>query len=123
MREFETGATRNNSDNKIDYEGFISPTVLRCFGEYMHSHRKQADGKLRNSDNWQKGIPEEVYMKSLTRHFIDLWRFHRGEEVINPDNEELSTKEELLCAILFNTQGLLFEELNKKKRGKNHESK
>jgi hypothetical protein len=109
MRNFETGATRNLDTNKLDYEGFISPIVLKVFAKYMHSHRIQADGTLRSSDNWQKGIPRDAYMKSLTRHFMDLWQLYRGYEVINPDNNEPSTEEELLCAILFNTQGLIFE--------------
>lgn len=116
MRKFETGATRNNDDTKLDYEGFISPAVLRRFAEYMHIHRKQSDGNIRDSDNWQKGIPKDVYVKSLTRHFMDFWRLNRGEKVVNPDNGELSTKEELLCAILFNVQGLLFEELKENKK-------
>lgn len=109
MREFKSGATRNNSDHKFDYEGFISPSAMYKFAKYMHSHRKQVDGTLRDSDNWQKGIPKDVYVKSLTRHFFDFWRLQRGEKVINPDNNKPSTEEELLCAIMFNTQGLLHE--------------
>lgn len=115
MREFETGATRNNADNKLDYEAFLSPSVLKRFAEYMHTHRKQADGTLRAGDNWQKGIPIDVYMKSMTRHFMDLWQLHRGETVLNPDTGEVQTREELLCAILFNVQGMLHEELKNKK--------
>jgi hypothetical protein len=61
MRNFTTGATRNSDVNKLDYEGFLSPVVLEEFAIYMQTHRKQADGKLRESDNWQKGIPKEVY--------------------------------------------------------------
>jgi hypothetical protein len=47
----------------------------------MHKHRKQSDGGLRDSDNWQKMFGEkhlEVCMKSMWRHFLDLWMFHRG---------------------------------------------
>ena len=110
MRNFG-GATRNNDEHKYDPEGFISPEVLYRFSAYMHDHRKQSDGKLRDSDNWQNGIPKDVYMKSLTRHFLDLWRLHRGNKVINPDTGKPSDKEELLCAILFNVQGYFFEEL------------
>ena len=111
MRKFKTGATRNIDNNKLDYEGFISPAVFNRFAKYMHKNRIQADGTLRESDNWQKGIERDVYMKSLIRHTLDLWRLHRGEKVINPDTNKLSDKEELLCAIIFNTQGYLFEEL------------
>lgn len=102
IREFETGATRDTDLNKPDYEGFLSPLVLKRFGEYMNKHRKQSDGKLRDSDNWQKGIPQEEYMKSAWRHFMDLWLFHRGYE-------GRETIEEALCGLLFNIQGYLHE--------------
>jgi len=114
MRNFGK-ATRNDDTNKLDIEGFISPAVLYRYGEYMHSHRVQKDGTIRESDNWQDGIPQDVYVKSLIRHTLDFWRLHRGEEVINPDNGELSDKEELLCAIMFNAMGYLFEELKNDK--------
>src|SRR5687768_4320669 len=35
MREFETGATRNLDNGKLDYEGFLSPLVMERFAEYM----------------------------------------------------------------------------------------
>lgn len=116
MRKFETGATRNSDTSKFDYEGFLSPAVLERFGAYMHKHRTQADGNFRDSDNWQKGMPKTQYMKSLIRHTIDLWRAHRGYIVIDKDSGERVTKEELLCAIIFNAQGYLFEMLRKRKR-------
>ena len=49
MRQFETGATRNNDTSNLDYEGFLSPLVIKRFGEYMHKHRLQADEKIRES--------------------------------------------------------------------------
>jgi len=109
IRQFNTGATRNLDNNKLDYEGFLSPLVLEEFAKYMHAHRKQKDGTIRDSDNWQKGIPKEVYMKSMFRHFMDFWKMHRGNISINPDNSLPCTKEELLCAIMFNVQGYLHE--------------
>lgn len=111
IRTFETGATRNLDTNKLEYFGFISPIVLERFGQYMHEHRLQADGSLRDSDNWQKGISPAVYNQSLTRHFIDYWKVSRGFVAINPDNGKPFTDEELLCAILFNTMGLLHEKI------------
>jgi hypothetical protein len=111
IRKFDTGATRNVDNNKLDYEGFLSPLALEEFAKYMHSHRIQKDGTLRDSDNWQKGIQKDVYMKSLWRHFFDLWKLHRGLIAINPDTGQDFTKEELLCAIMFNVQGYLHEEL------------
>ena len=101
VRQFKTGATRDQDTEKFDYEGFLSPAVLERFGSYMHKHRKQSDGKLRDSDNWQKGMPRDAYMKSMWRHFMDVWKNHRGLPA-----EDL---EESLCAMLFNVQGYLFE--------------
>jgi hypothetical protein len=110
MRKFETGATRDNDEEKYDYEGFLHPLVVETFGKYMHKHRKQADGELRASDNWQKGIPKEAYMKSGFRHFHDWWKQHRGYE--GQDNLE-----ESLCALLFNTMGYLYEVIKEKENG------
>ncbi len=108
MRNFESGATRDNEEGKFDYEGFLSPLVIEAYGKYMHKHRKQADGKLRDSDNWQKGIPKTAYIKSAFRHFIDIWKEHRGFR-------SKDGLEEALCALLFNIQGYLYEYLKEKK--------
>lgn len=104
MRKFTTGATRDSDETKYDFEGFLSPAVLRWFAKYMHTHRVQADGSLRDSDNWQKGIPKDAYMKSMTRHFMDVWSLHRGETADE-------TMEEALPALLFNIMGYMFETL------------
>ena len=109
MRTFSSGATRDEEAEKMDYEGFLSPLVLQRYAAYMHRHRKQADGQLRDSDNWQKGIPRDVYMKSLWRHFMDLWLAHRGETAGQ-------SEEESLCAILFNAMGYLHEQMKMTQR-------
>ena len=106
MRHFETGATRDDEDGKLDYEGFISPLVMKRYATYMHRHRVQADGKLRSSSNWQKGIEKDAYIKSATRHFMD-WRLHH-DGFPREANEEL---EDALCALMFNVMGYLFETL------------
>jgi len=105
MRQFATGATRDVEEGKLDYEGFLSPLVLERFARYMHQHRVQADGRLRDSDNWQKGIPRSAYIKSAWRHFMDVWTLYRT----CPDAN--AALEEALCALLFNIQGLLHEVL------------
>ena len=106
MRKFDTGATRDDDEEKLDYEGFLSPFVLKQYAEYMHKHRKQADNEMRASDNWQKGIPFNAYMKSMFRHMMDLWTAHREM----PDNTwNVERRKEALCAILFNTSGMLHE--------------
>jgi hypothetical protein len=102
MRIFETGATRDNSDSKIDYDGFLSSYVLRAYGEYMLKHQTQADGKKRESDNWQKGIPISAYMKSMYRHFMDVWMNVRGIKCS-------VLLEEALVALFFNVHGMLHE--------------
>lgn len=108
MRTFDTGATRDKEEGKLDYEGFVSPLVLERFAQYMDKHRVQADGTLRDSDNWQKGIPKEAYMKSGWRHFVDWWKEHRGY----PSREGM---EDAICALIFNAQGYLHEHLCEKK--------
>jgi hypothetical protein len=112
MREFETGATRDNDANKLDYDGFLSPLVLKRYAEYLHKHRVQADGKIRASDNWQKGIPLSAYMKSLWRHFMDVWTRHHYPSVKFPDME----LQEALCAVIFNASGYLHELLKQERR-------
>ncbi len=112
MREFNTGATRDTDQGKLDFEGFLSPLVLERYAQFMNKNRKQADGKLRDSDNWQKGIPLVVYMKSMWRHFMDVWKYHRGNGkdlyTVSTD-DEINLAEEALCAVIFNASGYLYE--------------
>jgi len=106
MRTFDTGATRNSDKDKLDYEAFLSPLVLRKYAEYLHKHRKQADGSIRAGDDWQKGIPLNEYMKSGWRHFMSWWSGHRsGGEV-----------EEALMGLLFNVMGYAHEHLKGKEK-------
>ena len=104
MRVFDTGATRDGDAAKPDYEGFLSPAVLRRYGEYMHAHRVQPDGTLRTSDNWQRGIPRDAYLSSLLRHALDVWAAHRGA----PSDQPI---DDALCAVIFNAMGYLYEHL------------
>jgi hypothetical protein len=104
MRQFDTGATRDSDDSKLDYEGFLHPRVLESYAEYMHSNRFQADGRIRDSDNWQKGIPKDVYIKSMFRHFFDVWKEHRGLPTETGMQDSLN-------ALLFNVMGYMFEHL------------
>lgn len=114
MREFDTGATRDSTTGKIDPEGFLSPTVELAFCRYMHRHRTQADGNLRDSDNWQKGIPFDQYLKSAWRHFLAVWLIARNA----PTEECEEGLEDALCALKFNINGLLFEYLHGRYRDK-----
>lgn len=107
FRTFETGATRDLDESKLDYEGFLSPAVLKRFAEYMHKNRVMADGSLRSSDNWQAGMPNESYVKSGWRHWQDVWSNHRGLDT-GVDQEEA------LCAVMFNAMGYLYNILQDK---------
>lgn len=110
MREFHTGATRNDNSNKYVYNGFNSALVEKRFAQYMHEHRKQADGKLRDADNWKKGIPIEAYHESLHRHYMDLWDLlETGAGMIRDSEGKYVDKEDLLCSIRFNVNGMLYE--------------
>jgi len=107
VRSFESGATRDTDSNKLDFEGFLAPTVLLRYAQYMNKNRVLKDGSLRSSDNWQRGIPLEVYMKSLWRHFFDCWLYQRG----GVGKESL---EDALCGVMFNSMGYLYELLKLK---------
>ncbi len=101
IRQFDSGATRDTVTDKLDFDGFLCPLVLKRYAEYMNDNREQSDGKLRDSDNWQKGIPKEAYMKSMWRHFFAVWSGWRSKRKI--------VSEEDLCALMFNVMGMLHE--------------
>ena len=107
MRVFPSGSSRDDDENKLDFDGFLSPVALKAYAEYMHKNRFQADGVVRSSDNWQKGIPQEAYMKSMWRHFFSVWETHRQGKVNTED----------LCALFFNVHGLLHELEKEQHRG------
>lgn len=110
MRKFHSGATRDIEDGKLDYEAFLSPLVLERYARYMHQHRTMKDGSTRSGDDWQRGIPLHVYIKSAFRHFMDWWKAHRngGGDV-----------EEALCAVIFNAMGYLHEVLKARRDAAN----
>ena len=104
IRQFSTGATRDTDTGKLDFEGFLSPLVIERFGEYMHKKRRLPNGDMRESDNWQLGIPQTQYVKSAHRHFLDWWKAHRGYSTRSGDDIE-----DEICALIFNAQGYLHE--------------
>ena len=111
MRKFDSGATRDDDTEKLDYEGFLSPLVLQRYAQYMHKCSAMHEGN-RDSDNWQKGIPRDQYMKSAWRHFMEVWSLHRNPNKYK--DEYPNYMEEALCALLFNVMGYLHE---KEKQG------
>lgn len=109
IRQFASGASRDSDEGKLDFEAYLSPLVLLRYAEYMKGHQVQSDGQAREGDNWQKGIPTDAYMKSLVRHVFDVWLLRRGKEGVATQDIETA-----LCAVLFNTMGLLFNILEGK---------
>lgn len=111
IREFESGAIRDSAQGKYDYEGFLSPLALEAYAAYMHSHRKQADGSFRDSDNWMRGIDRGTYIKSLWRHLITAWKIHRGMACHDERDGHSIDSVEALCGVVFNAFGYMHEEL------------
>ena len=108
IRTFDTGATRDTAQGKLDYVKALSPIVLRRYVQYLDKHRLQPDGSYRDFDNWKKGIPQETYRSSQGRHFFDDWLLSEG--YATEDNHGPVTDiEDVLCAELFNIQGRLRE--------------
>jgi len=108
MRRFASGASRDTGTDKLQYDKFLSPIVLKAFAEFMHTKREMPDGP-RQGDNWQKGIPLEVYMESMSRHYMDTWLINRGYHGAVED--DLVTT---LVSLMFNVHGMLHEVLKKK---------
>lgn len=106
MRKFKTGGTRSNDDGKIDY-AHLSALADRIWCEYMHFHRLQEDGKLREPDNYKRGMPFHTYRKSFLGHLQDFKLLLEGVDV----REKNVPKDffDSLMGIRFNLQGMAIE--------------
>lgn len=113
IRKFETGATRDTNEGKHEYARFLDSRVLRRYGAYMHRHRTQADGSLRDPDNWKKGMGD-TYIDSLWRHVMDCWEIEQWGSATDHRTGEPVDLEEALCGVIFNAHGKLFEVLKAK---------
>ena len=114
MRKFNTGATRDTTEGKLSYVKALSPIVLRRYVQYLGAHRKQADGSMRDFDNWKQGIPIDAYLDGLGRHFLAIWLLKQGFSA--EDNHGPVNIEDTLCAIIFNASGWLHELIKDKKK-------
>ena len=112
IRTFDTGATRSNEPDRIDWIKLFSFPVLFRYAEYMSKHRVQADGSIRDMDNWKKGIPKGELLESLFRHVLDLVALHEGVKGMRD-----STVEDSCCAIMFNIMGYLDWHLRESRGG------
>lgn len=113
VRIFPSGATRSPQGDKLQYEGYLNPLVLKRYAEYMQKHQTQSDGTRRSADNWQKNIDIESLCDSKVRHDMDSWLYFRGYS--SETSEEI---EDTLCACIFNTMAILKQVLEKRGRGK-----
>ena len=107
MREFDSGATRDIVEDKLNYVKALSPIVLQRYVKYLGEHRTQADGTKRDWDNWKKGIPQDVYLEGEDRHHRAVWKLLQGYPAF--DNHGPVTLEDSLCGVLFNAMGMLHE--------------
>lgn len=112
IRTFNTGATRDIAQGKLDYTRALCPLVLERYVQYLNKHRKQPDGSFRDFDNWKKGLPFRESFSSLGRHNGDLWKMIEGFAA--HDNHGLCNIDDTLCAIIFNASTMLRERLVKK---------
>ena len=119
IRKFDTGAIRDTDSGKLSYSKGLSFPVLRRYLQYLGKHRTLPDGSVRDWDNWKKGIAPEVYRDSLTRHVADVNIVADGYSA--EDNHGKCDLEDLLCAVMFNSMGWLYEILESKKE--NHGGK
>jgi hypothetical protein len=108
VRTFETGATRDADVGKFNFEGFESAIVRQRYAEYMHKHRTQPDGTIRDADNWQSGFPEASCAESLMRHVQDVALEVDGY----PSRDGI---EDALCAVIFNAKAYLLLVLRERK--------
>jgi len=121
IRAYETGAIRDSVDGKYNYAGFLHPLVVNQFAKYMHKHRVQPDGGLRDADNWQKGIPSKDCLEGLFRHFMDVWSHFNDIQPIDFKTGEKVSLVEALCAMSFNINAMILNEIKDTKTLSNGE--
>lgn len=108
IRQFDTGATRDTATGKFEYAGYLSPYFINAFGRYMNKHQTQANGERRACDNWQKGMPLDVYVQSAFRHFLDFWALSRGLVVTDEKGNDVDLHDAVM-GLFFNIQGYWHE--------------
>ncbi len=84
-RVFKTGAKRDGNEGKVRPD-LISPKMLKALGKVMAEGAKKYGER-----NWEKGIPQEVFKESASRHYVS-W-------MDNQDDEDHAAK------LIFNIMG------------------
>lgn len=124
-REFETGATRDTANWKLQTSKYSHPLCDYSFNTYMLS-KQFINWTWRDGWNWQLWIPPESLFESLCRHIEELklltYWYKVYEErnwdtvttVLNDPVWEYVEKNfiETLNAIRFNTEALKLHYLN-----------
>jgi len=108
-RVFESGASRNSEEGKLQKDRFLNPRVIHEYSKFMHNNRKTDSGLVREGDNWQAGIPIPALLGSMTRHTEDV-KLHLGGYSADADEEYLDS----IFGAIFNLMGLAHAELNLK---------
>jgi hypothetical protein len=98
VTKFATGAIRDTQDGKEDYVETLSWVALKRYAQYMTPKKKKY-----GAGNFKKGIPIENYEQSLVRH-VQKYLANKYE------GQQDEVGEDHLSAILFNVQGIMFEE-------------
>jgi hypothetical protein len=106
QRTFATGATRSPAEHKPRFGAYLSPLVLRAFGEFMLAHNEK---RGRAGDNWKLGFPVNESFESLQRHNLDLFLLMDGFTPIDRDDGHEVTKIEALMKIIANAQFMAHE--------------
>ena len=101
VREFSTGAIRDNDDSKEDYIETISWTAFKRYAKYMTGKKKRY-----GAGNFKKGIPIESYEQSLVRHLQKYLANKYEEGTEEKDDDHLS-------AMVFNIFGIMHEQERK----------
>jgi len=125
VREFETGASRDTSQGKLQTCKYSHPLCDYSFNTYMLS-KQFINWEWREWDNRQKWIPPESLFESLCRHVEELKLLTYGYRVYEERNNWVVTTVlndpiweyiekdviETLNAIRFNTEALKLHYLN-----------
>ena len=80
FRKFNSGATRDSSNGKLEYEWYINPLNDYSFAEYMKT-KQIIWWEYRKWDNWQKWIPTSAIFPSLIRHIEILKLLYKWYKV------------------------------------------
>jgi len=117
IRTFGGVAARNPLGDKIQYfgpDGLFSIPAIRAYGRFMREHRKmEGTDQLRNYNNWRqgKGLPQNVCIDSMGRHLLDLAELLEGTDVVDESTGKQVTVTEACCAIIFNANSILDNEV------------